>query len=165
MLSFSYVLCTTFLADNKIGKMPPCDKKYIQYSSSLFTMLDFFNFIDFIQIVSHIPMLVLNFEPNVWILLFERIVQFWNWLHILKCFFTFFSFLLDRKEGWIVLQYFYWNHPTFSISWRCPKIHCTVTLKNTTLKMFGYSTPISTFNALSKWLDSRISEKLWLIKN
>ena len=34
----------------------------------------------------------------------------------------------------MALQYFYWNHPTFSISWSCPKIHFTETVKKQNIK-------------------------------
>ena len=50
---------------------------------------------------------------------FEIGVVFWNVYFL-------FWFLLDQKE-----LYFYWNRPTFSISWRCPKIHFAATLKKT----------------------------------
>ena len=61
-------------------------------------------------------------------------------------FIYFFCFLMDLKIELIALQVFQWNHPTFSKPWRCPKLLFTATLKNTTTKMFRYSTPISTFN-------------------
>ena len=70
-------------------------------------------------------------------LIYDKCVDYviWTGCRILKLaltfemFIHFFVFLLDQKEGQITLQYIYWNHPTFSISWRCSKIHFTETLK------------------------------------
>ena len=63
---------------------------------------------------------VLKWKNILWIMSFEQVVEFWNWSQNLKYWFTF-CFLLDPKEGWIALQYFYLNHPTFCIPRRRPK--------------------------------------------
>ena len=67
-------------------------------------------------------------------------------------------FLLHWKKGWIAGQVLLRNHPTFSKSWKCPKLHFTAFIKKTT-KIIWYSTPISTFKALSKWHDTRPIDK------
>ena len=46
------------------------------------------------------------------------------------CLFTFLFFPCQKKEQ-VSVRYFYCNHETFSISWRCPKINFTVTVLKT----------------------------------
>ena len=60
--------------------------------------------------------------------------------------------LIDQREGRSQLQFSYRNHATFSKPWMCPKMCFTATLKNTSIKIILYSTPISTF----KWHDPHI---------
>ena len=71
-------------------------------------------------------------------------IEFLNCHRISKllCIYLYFTGLKRRMN-------FYWNHPTFYISWRCLKIHFTATLRSTTTKIFNiqhhfqHSTPYS----------------------
>ena len=60
-----------------------------------------------------------------------------------KMFIHFFVFCWIAKKDKLLYNIFYWNHPTFSISWRCPKIHFIATLKNCfdIWHQFQHSTP------------------------
>ena len=66
-----------------------------------------------------------------------------NWL---DCLFTFLFFAVSKKEG-IAVEYFYCNHATFSMSWRCPKINFTGTVSKHNNQNILNSTQISKFNA------------------
>ena len=74
---------------------------------------------------------------------YEIGVEFWN-----VC--LLFLFLLDPILIFFITQ-------PFLYFGRCPKIHFTTTLKNTTMKIFQYLTPIPKSNVLSKWHDPGIS--------
>ena len=95
---------------------------------------------------------------NVWIMSFGQVVEFWNWSQM---FIYFFVFCLIEKKQKLLCKFFKWNHPTFPISWKGSKIHFTTTLKkNTTMKIFWYST----LNALSKWHHPQPKSKfIWCI--
>ena len=110
----------------------------------------------------------------VWIMLFGRIVDYWNWRWILK---WLFCFLLDLKIKWIALQVFWWNHSTFCKPWRCPKkIHFTSTLKkhnNKNLSIFNtnfniqrpvqitWSTPLSRSFCIFHRCNFHLHQLLW----
>ena len=44
-------------------------------------------------------------------------------------FIYFLVFCLIEEKNELICKFFKWNHPTFSISWKGPKIHSTTTLK------------------------------------
>ena len=65
---------------------------------------------------------------------FGQAVEFWNWHRILKCLFTFWCFAgLKRRTNCSAMK-----SPNLSRSWRCPKMHFTTKLKNTTTKISWY---------------------------
>ena len=76
----------------------------------------------------------------------------------IKCqfFYSLFCLLLDQKEGRTPLQFSYRNHPTFFKPWMCPKMCFTAILKDTSITIIQYSTPILTSNSLSKWHDTHL---------
>ena len=88
-------------------------------------------------------------------------LEFWNF----EKFIYFFVYYLIKKGN--VLQFRYWNHPTFSKTWKCPKM-CFTAYQKCNNKIIRYST----FDALSKlsWvitLDYVINEQpcLLILKN
>ena len=95
---------------------------------------------------------------------FGRVVDFWNWYWILKLlsyfemFMYFFVCYWIEKKNRLLCDIFI----EITQSWRCLEIDFTGTLKSTTTKIFQYSTPISTFEVLSKWCDPCISINLEL---
>ena len=66
--------------------------------------------------------------PNVRFMSFGRVVECWNWCQNLIVYLHFFA--VSKKEQ-VSEEYFYCNHETFSIPWRCPKINFTVTVLKT----------------------------------
>ena len=95
---------------------------------------------------------VKNFEINVSIMSFRRVIEIWNWYWywIFKLSSNFEIIMYIFVFYWIEKRMnFYWNHPTFYISWRCLKIHFTTILKSITTKIFNiqhhfqHSTPYS----------------------
>ena len=92
---------------------------------------------------------------------FGQVVEFWNWCWILKSLFTCFIFCwIKKKDKQIALQYLLLKPPNLFYILKVPQntFHSNIK-KNTTTKIFQYSTPISTFNALSKWHDPHIRLK------
>ena len=84
------------------------------------------------------------------VMTFDIGVKFWMFIY-------FFVYSLIEKVGQIALQFSLWSYPTFSKPYRWPKM-CFISKQ-----IIWYSTPISTFDALSKWHDPHIDFQLHLV--
>ena len=75
---------------------------------------------------------------------FEIGVKFWNLRQMSICLFTFLFFAWSKRRRNCSAS-FWWNHPTFSISWKSPTIHFTTTLKkhnDENLSIFNIQCPV-----------------------
>ena len=77
---------------------------------------------------------------------FGRVVLFENWRQNLKCLFTFLFFAGSKRR---MINFIEITQPFLYLE-GAPKYISQQNEENTTTKIFRYSTPISTFNALSK---------------
>ena len=101
----------------------------------------------------NLPLFLLSFSIFIWFLRrschnrsVEICVKPQN-CHQTWLFIYFFVFCRVKKKEGIAVEYFYYNHATFSISWRCPKINFTGRVWKHNNRNIPSSMTISRFNA------------------
>ena len=97
-----------------------------------------------------------NVWACVWSMSFGKGVKFWNWGQMLKSSFTYFVYSLIEKKDKMFRNFDNEITQYFLNLESAPKCVSQYIKKKETTKIIRYSTPISTFKALSKWNDPHI---------